>query len=594
MQLAQTLKMDIGSKFYNETWQNKKAEQTYRAALYVRLSREDGNSESESMSIQSQKIMLTNYAHEHGFEIADYYIDDGCTGTNFDRPNFQRMIKDIKLNRINMVITKDLSRLGRNYVMIGQYRDYFFPEFGVRYIALNDNYDSDNEDNDIAPFKDVLNEMYARDISKKIRSSRKVAAQQGKFMGSMPSYGYKRSATDKHKLEIDETAAQTIRRIFELFKSHESARHIADKLNKEGVLTPQNYYYQSIGQENPYNKNANTWCSSTIIGILKKEVYIGQMVQSKRAVQSFKTKKVQNLPQEMWVIVENTHEPIIDLETWNAVQLMFETNKNNKTKKRANGEVSLFANIIRCKDCGSKLSFSSRYLKSGIDSYYRCSHYLQHSSVCTPHRIDYEKIYSIVLQDIRNNARLAIEDEEEFLKNLRQISLSAKNSEIREYIKRETHLKNRLKEIDILIQKSFEKNVAGLLPDNMLTNLLQTYQQDRTEAERELYSTRKQKLIAENTAADLTEEVSRLKRYSEITELNRTIVSSLIQSIHISEPRRTDGRKEYDIEIRYKFQPPHCVTNDVGTSATAKKEDTIFDDMVSLDTLQDSLIALPA
>ena len=251
MQQVKTLNMDVGQTLLSAVLQENANKIVYRAALYLRLSRDDNNGNSESMSIQSQREMLISYANEHGYEVAGIYIDDGYSGTTYERPDFKRMIDDIKLGKINMVITKDLSRLGRNYVETGRYTDFFFPDNGVRYIAINDNYDTNKDDNDIAPFKHILNEMYAKDISKKIRSSRKVAAKQGKFMGSTPAYGYKRSASDKHKLVPDHEAAVVVKRIFQLYKNHENARQIADMLNREGIKTPQNYYYDSIGQENP-------------------------------------------------------------------------------------------------------------------------------------------------------------------------------------------------------------------------------------------------------------------------------------------------------------------------------------------------------
>lgn len=582
MQVAETLEMSFTNMLLNNALKQNQyiTPVRYVAALYLRLSRDDNNGDAESMSIQSQKQMLITYAQEHGYTIGEIYVDDGYTGTNFERPDFKRMINDIKIGKVNMVITKDLSRLGRNYVMIGQYRDYFFPEYNVRYVAINDGYDSNKEDNDIAPFKDILNEMYAKDISKKIRSSRKVAAQNGKFMGSNPSYGYKRSDEDKHKLVVDESAAKVVKRIYELFKNHESARRIADILNKEGIMTPQNHYYQLMGQENPYKKNANTWCSTTVISLLQKEVYLGHIVQSKRAVQSFKSKKLQVLPPEMWVIVENTHEAIIDRETWNAVQLLFETNKKSKSKKSANEDVSLFTNIVRCKSCNSKLSFSTRQIKSKVDSYYRCSRYIQHGKeACSPHRITLDILYSVVLEDIKRNARLALADEEMFVKQLHQISLEETHSELADFVKQEAYFKNRLYEVDNLIQKAFEKNVNGVLPDSMLANLLKKYEADKKTLDEDLINLKRRKLIAESQTTNIQREIDNLKKYAEITELNRTVVTNLIHSIHISEPKTVDGKKTYDIDIRYKFQNPH--KDNKAQEKNAKKEDTLLADKVS-------------
>jgi hypothetical protein len=465
------------------------------------------------------------------------------------------MINDIKLGKINMVITKDLSRLGRNYVMTGQYTENFFPDHDVRFIAINDNVDTSNEDNDIAPFKNILNEMYAKDISKKVRSMRKVAAKQGKFMGSITSYGYKRSASNKHKLEIDEYAAKIVRRVFELFKNQESARQIADKLNREGVLSPQNYYYESSGRENPFKKNANTWSSATIISMLKKEVYTGRMVQGKVTGKSFKSKKRLELPPDMWAIVENTHDAIIDNETWNAVQYLLASNKHSKPNKTAEGEVSLFSNILKCSECNARLTLTTQQRKTKKTAYYRCSRYLQHGiQVCTQHCIHLDVLYAVVLADVQNNAKLANEDKKAFAEQLHQISVSEKNAEIEQYSKSEAKIQKRLTEIDGLVQKTFEKNCAGLLPDSVMSSLVSGYEKEKFKLENDLSALLIEKIKAESQTADLTKELEKLRQHADIEELNRTIVTSLINSIHISEPTTVNGEKQYAIDIRYKFQ----------------------------------------
>ncbi|MCL2576780.1 MAG: recombinase family protein [Defluviitaleaceae bacterium] len=554
---AETLNMDYNSALLSAMLQSRKTAIVYKAALYLRLSRDDNNGSAESMSIQSQRDMLLSYAKDNGYEVVGIYSDDGFTGTNYDRPDFKRMINDIRLGKINMVITKDLSRLGRNYVMTGQYTENFFPDHNVRFIAINDNVDTSNEDNDIAPFKNILNEMYAKDISKKVRSMRKVAAKQGKFMGSITSYGYKRSAINKHKLEIDEYAAKIVRRIFELFKNRESARQIADKLNRENVLSPQHYYYETSGRENPFSKNSKTWSSATVISILKKEVYIGQMVQGKVTGKSFKSKKRLELPPDMWAIVENTHEAIIDIDTWNAVQFLLVSNRNSKPRKTEDGEVSLFANVLKCSDCNARLTLTTKKIKSGngISSFYRCSRQLQHGeAACTPHRIRLETLASVVLADIQNNAKLANEDKEAFAERLHNVSVSENTAEIEQYRKREAQIQKRLTEIDGLMQKTFEKNCAGLLPDSVMANLMSSYEKEKSKLEDDIAALRIEKLKAESQTADLSKELAKLRSYADINELNRAIVTSLIKSIHISEPTMVNGEKQYAIEIRYKFQ----------------------------------------
>ena len=291
----------------------------HKVGIYLQLSRDDGNSNAESMSIVTQKRMLTDYVKERGWNLTETYIDDGYSGTTFDRPAFQKMLKDIERGNIDCVITKDLSRLGRNYAKTGYYTEEYFLEHGVRYIAVNDNVDTMKDDNDIAPFKNILNEMYAKDISRKVRAARAVNAKQGKFLGSKPPFGYTRCPTDKHKLIIDEKPAQIIARMFEMFASGDSGRHISDIFNKEGIPSPRAYFYQQAGRENPLNESM-TWNSNTVMQLLKNQVYIGNMVQGKRRVTSFKTKSRAVVPEEDWIVVEDTHEAIVGKDVWARVQ----------------------------------------------------------------------------------------------------------------------------------------------------------------------------------------------------------------------------------------------------------------------------------
>ena len=238
-------------------------------ALYLRFSRDECNS-SESTSVAHQREMLLDYCEERGWKIYDIYVDDGVSGTTFSRPGFQRMIEDIQSGCIDIVLTKDLSRLGRNYVMTGHYTDFFFPEHGVRYVAVNDSYDSENEDNDIAPFKHILNEMYAKDISKKVRSMRATSAKQGKFMGSKPPYGYVKSTDDKHVLIPDTYASGIVKRMFREFSCGASGRSIAAELNSEGVETPAAYYFRQTGKRATRGDSCPQWGSATVIQLLKE------------------------------------------------------------------------------------------------------------------------------------------------------------------------------------------------------------------------------------------------------------------------------------------------------------------------------------
>ena len=304
----------------------------YKVGLYLRLSRDDKNSDSESMSISNQRNMLMDFTAERGWHVEDIYIDDGISGTTFERPSFKRMVVDIEQKRINMVIVKDLSRLGRNYVKVGEYTDFFFPKHNVRFIVVAENIDSDNE-NDVSGFLNVVNEHYAKDISRKIKASQKSLMKKGYFLGSQPPMGYVKSPEDKHRLIVDEDGAAIVRRLFHMYAIGCTARHIADTFNQEGVLSPREYYFHMIGKPNPYTNETVLWGSATVMRILRNQVYIGHMCSGKRRNRSFKLKQRDVVPEDEWIVVENTHEPIIDEVTWARVQELLLQNKSNRKAK---------------------------------------------------------------------------------------------------------------------------------------------------------------------------------------------------------------------------------------------------------------------
>ena len=530
---------------------------TNKAALYLRLSRDDKDGDFESVSIQNQRLKLTDYADEKGFNIVDFYVDDGCSGTNFERPAFKRLIQDIERGHIDVVLAKDLSRFGRNYAMSSFYREYFLNEFGVRVITVDENFDSSDEDNEIAPFLDVINEHHARQTSKKTKSIRRMAAKKGLFMGSTPPYGYRRSEIDKHLLVVDEEAAAVVRRIFELFRGGESARHIGDMLNKEGVTNPQKHYYDYLGKPNPYKNNAKSWSSATISVILRRETYLGHMVQGMSRVQSFKTKHIVPVPSEEWIRVENTHEPIVDSETFNAVQQILKVNYNCKPKRTSiNDEPSLFSNLLRCKDCGSKLNFNSSVNRGEREYVYRCAGYIQNNR-CKPHRINLELLTSVVLGDIKRHAKLANEDEEAFIRQLHLASSKDQAAEVESFKKKIKATRAEIEKIDELVLVAFEKLASNVLSDDIVKNLTEGYMAKKGALETELPTLIAALEIAENRNADRSNEIANLKRYSEITELTREVLSSLVQTVFISEPEKKGKEKFYDMEIRYRFHNPY-------------------------------------
>ena len=408
----------------------------YNVGIYCRLSREDlkNGKRDNSLSIENQQAMLEDYVNNKGWNVFKVYVDDDVTGTTFQRPGFQAMMSDIEIGAINCLITKDLSRLGRNYIEAGRHRE-LFKELGVRYIAPLDNYDSENDDyNDIAtPIKEIMNEMYAAGVSRNVRRTKKMMAEQGKFANSRAPYGYMKSKENKHVLAVDENVSHNIIRIFEMYLSGKTARVIADVFNCENIVTANEYYYSTIGKPNPYRNNKNKWGSATIMNIIKNPVYYGAMANGKRRVVSFKNHNVVKNDISDWVIVEDTHEPLISKEIWLEAQKVNRNNSSQTVRRRSTeGEVSIFAGVIKFTDCGGNLVFNRKPLKSGgATEFYRCGTYMQKGkNVCLPHRISHNTIYQVVLTGIQQYAVLAVEDEKKLVDEILKTNDEFKNKNV--------------------------------------------------------------------------------------------------------------------------------------------------------------------
>jgi len=532
-----------------------KTQATYDVGVYCRLSRDDNNGSTESMSISNQRQLLLNYIQERGWNLQDIYTDDGYSGTTFERPDFKRMIGDIEAGKINLVITKDLSRLGRNYVMTGQYTDFVFPQYGVRYIAINDSYDSAKEDNDIAPFKNILNEMYAKDISKKIKSSRTLSAKQGKFMGSQPPFGYIKSPDNKYLLVPDEDVAEIVKRIFKLYAMGDSGRHIASVLNDEGIPSPAVYHYNKSGKIHPNPKVSKTWGSATIMQLLKNQVYLGNMVQGKRKVTSFKTKQRILTNSDDWIVVEGTHEPLVDVQTWNTVhKRILENQKHKRHKVCHTGEVSLFSGIAKCADCGSAMIFNTKRQDGRIYHIYKCSRYANHGkSVCSIHTVPFSLLEETVLHDIQNNAKLAVADRDTLLQRLMNYGNREQERERLRLEKNLCEVKNRTKEIDGLSQRLFEERHAGNVPDSIFKKLMYDYEQEQDLLKEKAIILKESLADSQDLCYNVSQWADTISQYTMIDTLTRNIVVELIDSIQVSERYEANGEKQQDILINYKF-----------------------------------------
>ena len=521
----------------------------YEAALYMRLSKDDEGA-GESISIKSQRKMLRMYAQENGFSIYKEYVDDGVSGTTFDRPAFKEMIQDIEDRKVNMVITKDLSRLGRDYILSGQYTEIYFPSKGVRYIAVNDGYDSESPYTDIVPFKNILNEMYARDISQKIRSAFTTSMQEGAFVAAFAPYGYKRHPDDKHRLIVDEAAAKIVKYIFEQAANGTSPSKIANMLNERAILTPIQYRFFTRLKFIPDDATGKEWTSSTITKILRNAVYLGHMVQGKTTKVSFKSRVTVSKPKESWYIVEHTHEPIVTSELFH----MASRRSKQRTCARKSGFTNVFSGIAKCADCGKSMSTVGTR-KKGVQANLACGAYkLYGSKACSNHFIDYDALYRIVLKTIQNVMRLSRTDEADILKAASQrVRTEQNDSHTR---KEMASLKTRKHELDVLIEKIYEDHVRNLLSAERMQNMLQKYEMESKLLDERLAEMEEQSQKGGNDSP-VQQLSALLHRYTEATALTPELLYHLIERIEVSQGtfiKTEHGKvKRQTVKIFFRF-----------------------------------------
>ncbi|MEX1377136.1 MAG: recombinase family protein [Eubacteriales bacterium] len=529
--------------------------QNYKVGLYLRLSREDNNSDNESMSISNQRTILAEYANERGWEIEDIYIDDGYSGVSFERPEFIRLKKDIENKRINMVITKDLSRLGRNYILTGEFTDYFLPKHGVRYIAVNENYDS-TIDNDFMPFQSVFNEYYAKDTSRKIKSTKLAQMKKGEFIGSQPVMGYMRNPENKHHLIFEDDGAAIVKRMFKMYALGNSARHIADVFNNEGILTPREHYFNRTGKPNPYVDDSNKWGSSTILRMLNNQVYIGHMCQGKRQKANFKVKRRDVIPENEWIVVENTHEPLIDEITWKKVQTILSRNKKgSKPRLKKDKTIALFSNKIICADCGAKMTFT--YTKNSKYRYYyryRCSTYNnQGKNACGYNSIREDELETIVLNEIKKFSKIAVKNSDRMCEKLITISNSIQNQnngQIERKIKKvRRDIQSISSKIDVLLSQMAGNNIT----ETMFKKLINEYEQKQNNLNSQLLELKTELSKQKTDNSRIENLVNKFKKNDYITKLDRETVVELIDFIEVFKKDKIENEYLQRIDIHYNF-----------------------------------------
>ena len=508
----------------------------YHAALYIRLSKED-ESEGPSQSVQNQESLLREFVQQHRLTVFDTYVDDGWSGTNFDRPSFQRMIADIEAKKVNMVITKDLSRLGRDYIMTGHYMERYFPEHRVRYISLLDGIDTgvDSTANDITPFRAIMNDMYAKDISKKIKSVKRDKQRKGEFIGGKPVYGYKMHPTEKNKIVIDEEVAPIVRRIFALALGGMSCRNIAVLLNREGIPTPATYANLPVAKPGPYT---GLWSSERISEMLQNETYIGNMVQGRSVKISYKSKKCLKQDPANWVVVEGTHEPLVDAESFHRVRMLLNSRKHTRSRTYD----FLLKGLIFCHECGYPLAVINRKNTRGEDVlYFVCRTYQRFTKagVCTCHSIKEKTVTDAVIARVQEVCRGFLNPEELLPMAREAVEEARKQNSLEAELQA---LQSRIDSLTASMDRVYADRLSGLLPEEDFQRLFNRLKLDRKlleERRQEMELQKKSPVTVDDRARELVE------RFIQTAGESRELLVSLIERVELTEDK--------EIIIKFRF-----------------------------------------
>ena len=523
----------------------------YIAGLYMRLSQEDER-QGESVSIDNQRIILRKYAEEHGFEIHDEYIDDGVSGTTFQRPEVQRLLDDAKTGVINTIIVKDLSRFGRNYIEVGQYVDYVFPAFGIRFIAIQDNVDTENRDSgamEMMPIMNVFNEWHAANTSKKIRAVLKANAREGKYHARKAPYGYVKGTDEKKTPIIDEEAAAVVKRIFEMRASGLSPHKIADILNAEGIMNPSRYSMEKYGVVGR-KENMGLWSFCAINSILNNPTYLGHMAQQRWSSISYKNHKRYKRDESEWIVVHNTHEAIVTQELWNKVREVEKSvAQGRKTKK---GYTHPLSGFLYCADCGGKMKMNSIIRNGKVDLNFNCGNHMRlGKSYCFSHFIQAKDLEAIVLDDIREMAQRIVLDEKTIREEYIRHNAEVQEKSIKAAKKELQAKRKRTEELSRLMQIAYEDRLKGKMPEDICLGFIQKYSEEQKRLESEIAELEERLTQTENTMQSADEFIRNIKKYLEAPELTREMCYELIERIIVGGHPKHTG-KEREIDIVYK------------------------------------------
>lgn len=522
----------------------------YNVGMYLRLSKDDERS-GESLSIENQRKVLTNYINEQGWTLYDEYVDDGCSGTSFERPGVQRLLEDAKNGKINLIICKDMSRFGRNYIAVGQYVDYIFPMYNIRFIALTDNIDTANNNSasmEMLPIVNVFNEWYAANTSKKLRAVIETNAKAGKYKTTFAAYGYDKGADENRTPVIDSETAPIVRRIFEMRASGANLRKIAMALNDDGILSPADYHYTKAGKATPLYSH-HLWSTQAVKRILHNPIYIGTLARMKMTTVSYKNHKVIKRDESDWIVHENNHEAIISKELWDKVRELEDSVSTGKSTKT--GEVKPLSGMCYCSTCGTKMKFTSS-MTGKTPQNYTCGLYARFGKqYCATHFITLKALESVVLADIQRQIDFVMNDDkarEKYLARKRGLNNLQENADR----KRLQDITKRLGELDRLIETAYEDRALGRVPEKVCIPLLEKYQAEKDTLTAEYDELHQRTQTEQQDEADVDEYIRRLTSYAGAEQLTRQMALELIEYITIDE-NPNDKKAVRDIHVYYKL-----------------------------------------
>lgn len=538
-------------------------------ALYCRLSRDD-ELQGDSNSIVNQKAILSKYAKENHFPNPQFFVDDGYSGANFDRPSWSELVALIEDEKVGVLIVKDMSRLGRDYLRVGLYTDVLFPEKSVRFIAISNGVDSaQQQENDFTPFLNIINEWYCRDTSKKIRAVMKSKGEAGEHLCTNPPYGYMKDPDNKKQWIVDGEAAEVVKRIFALCLDGYGPSQIARILKADKVITPTVHFHQTgRATRNAPPDNPYSWTDDTIANILERPEYQGHTVNFKTYKQSYKSKKTCYNPEKKWLVFENTHEAIIDADTWARVQEL----RKNKRRPTRTGKTNMFSGIVRCADCGKKLYYcTSKNFEARQDHFICSTSRLKGKEVCSTHFIRAVILEQGVLAHMRMTIACVANHEELFRKAMGAKQKAEAKKELAAKRRQLTQAERRIEELDRLFKRIYEDNANGKLSDSRFQMLSDDYEQEQEELREKLLRLNEEINEQEEQSENIDRFISKVRKYLDLDELTPAVLNDMVKAVYVHAPDKSKGHREQQIDISYDLVGilPASLLNDLQNGETA-------------------------